>query len=763
MLIYETAGFLEVESREIKQLFRSTGSICLDDTGDDAYAIQAALCDYLDNSEQRCRVAFYSKTLKRAMIFVVKGSENQSPVQYGREILALLGFELEEVNLRLSPAMLEVVLRDVPGLLAPAEGSKQRADRELLLAKARENFDKNPDSVEGRRAALKLNAEKQLNERSEELRLLLEELLVSGEAVRSDLETLENQVKDLTAQVASAEALAEAERHQREMSESITAAAEKRIQELEKVLVDVETKSSDSLKQKNKNIQLQTQIKKITGELASVEGELEKERARHEQFIAEIHAAHEQASLHEHELEDLQKALEEKLKQLAEEQTENARLDESLKASGLHIKTLENELIVAEKKASLCDEAVKAYEDVQAQLAETEQTLQDKIQLIGSLEEKLSAAVELSESLRKNRLEAEQSVDAKANERLIILTEQNKQFARELETLRDTYDQECAIHKQLARDAAGDVRRIRELESALASAIDNVSVPAVGGQDPSELTLEIANLKNELKEQSQRFQTEQRSRKELEDEVGEAHKIIDSLEKMIVENENATKERLAYDMSGTGENKAVQELLTQLKTVEGQLEQERIERKRLAEAVVVSEKTIAEQEKRLVKHQSDQVEMKIREAASAKTVVQEKVKASKPLPHELRPAPKKGSLFRPDWDLEGLPCRTSGQIPRAWEALFNVQISLEGYPSQYCMAFLVVLQLDQEEKVYMLYRLKQDKHTLVCVPTKIPKNDNALENVIQEGLRFLKLSGFEMELMSAENIDGTLTTYFLET
>ncbi|MDH3999301.1 MAG: hypothetical protein OET90_10740, partial [Desulfuromonadales bacterium] len=133
----------------------------------------------------------------------------------------------------------------------------------------------------------------------------------------------------------------------------------------------------------------------------------------------------------------------------------------------------------------------------------------------------------------------------------------------------------------------------------------------------------------------------------------------------------------------------------------------------------------------------------------------------KALPHELRPAPKKGALFHPDWDLTGLPCKSSGQVIKVWETVYNVQISLEGYAAQYCMAFLVLLQCGKKKNLYLLYRLKQDKHTLVCVPAQPPKDEKALKNKVEEVMSFLRMSGFEMEELSKEHIDGALGSYFI--
>jgi len=78
------------------------------------------------------------------------------------------------------------------------------------------------------------------------------------------------------------------------------------------------------------------------------------------------------------------------------------------------------------------------------------------------------------------------------------------------------------------------------------------------------------------------------------------------------------------------------------------------------------------------------------------------------------------------------------------------------------MAFLVVLSLKKQERLFMLFRLRQNKHTLVCVPVKAPEDEAALQKTIAEGLNFLKLSGFEMAEMAVENVDSTLGSYFAE-
>ncbi len=205
MLIYEHDGFLEVEAQEIKQLCRSIGAVTFGDAERDPFELHAVLCDSLDNAEPRCRAAFYAKSLKRALVFAVKSSESQAAWQHGREVLAQLGFQLDDVNLKLSPAMLEVVLRDVPGMATPAEALKQRQENALLLADLQNNLDEDAESAQGRKAALKLSAEKRLGDRAQELRQLLESLLVPAEDADADLKALVSQVNDLNARLETAE------------------------------------------------------------------------------------------------------------------------------------------------------------------------------------------------------------------------------------------------------------------------------------------------------------------------------------------------------------------------------------------------------------------------------------------------------------------------------------------------------------------------------------------------------------------------------
>jgi hypothetical protein len=301
------------------------------------------------------------------------------------------------------------------------------------------------------------------------------------------------------------------------------------------------------------------------------------------------------------------------------------------------------------------------------------------------------------------------------------------------------------------------------LEDALAKAEERSEKISSGGQHSLRIEEELRSLKAEFKEQARRFAQAIKSREELEASLQQAHEIIDSLEKMLRKPDTEKSDRHSVDPVPATESQKFLELEEQLKSVGLQLEEAQAQLVALNDALADSEMRFAKQQEDVPPRQGERKERRIPESVVvAAQIVAPRVKAIKPLPHELRPAPKDGAFFRPDWDLHGLPCQSSEQVYKAWESAFNVQISLEGYTSQYCMAFLVVLRFAKQKKLYMLFRLKQDKYTLVCVPTITPKNEAALKEGIQEGLKYLKLSGFEMVELETENVESTLGKYFMK-
>ncbi|HKJ29095.1 MAG TPA: hypothetical protein VKA22_02700, partial [Desulfuromonadales bacterium] len=427
--------------------------------------------------------------------------------------------------------------------------------------------------------------------------------------------------------------------------------------------------------------------------------------------------------------------------------------------------SLKEELAIAVEKQETLQKSLEEAESLgQANAAKHVelQELEDLYAALGQenegLKEELSLALEKHDGLQKSLEEAKSLSQAHAAESADLQETEGRyaELVKMNESLRQEFDQELSLRKRLERGASEKDRRISELEQSLKqaeSAAEELKSRS-GGAEPES----SAALDQEVKALTLRVDQEKAAREALDNELQEAHKIIDSLEKMVRETEASGLEVSIREAATGQDDDRVQELEERLRSLEDQLQGETLAKKTLAKELATVEKKLAEQEASLA--EASTVEKGRGVVETAAPGENEKMsKSSKPLPHEVRPAPKKGAFFRPDWDLQGLPCSSTGQVFKAWETVFNVQIAIEGYPSQYCMAFMVVLKQGKQKNLYLLYRLKQNKHTLICIPANRPKNEDSLQKAIKKGLDFLRKSGFEMDEMTVEHIKGTLGTY----
>jgi hypothetical protein len=55
------------------------------------------------------------------------------------------------------------------------------------------------------------------------------------------------------------------------------------------------------------------------------------------------------------------------------------------------------------------------------------------------------------------------------------------------------------------------------------------------------------------------------------------------------------------------------------------------------------------------------------------------------------------------------------------------------------------------------------KHLLVCVPSKSPTDEATLNKAIGEGLKYLQMSGFELDKIRPADVANQLGNYFLNT
>jgi hypothetical protein len=767
MLIYESEGCLEVESEKIVELYRSSRSILLPAAEEDAYKLQAVLCLCDFDPHQLAQIAFYCRDLKRALKFKITGASGQELVRQGLEALDAIGLPMEAVNLKLSPALRQVVLQDIPGLLSPEQADRQRSAKQALLAEMEATLQQDGQGDAGKKALRKLNQVRREEERLTVLRATLMEKFAPEEMAGADEQSLSLRNAELAEQLAETEAMLGEERTRLERTERILTAAEKRIRELEENLVDVETSAAKALKNKQDIVKLETRIEDLTAELNSDNERVGAEQEKQQQLAADVKVASERAEAAEKRHAELETELEQTLGELAREKSAQSERGVERQAIAKQVQDLQNKLQLAEEEATSHSQLAGRLEaaearigELSAELAKNEARLEKNLAASQGLEQELTAARKQTTLLEKELKTAEKKISkmARDEERIADFRKRLEAFEKDQHASKLDIEEERDLRKHLEQEVSRYEKQVGELESKLAAAeqsLSKLSEQAAPVADKKELS----RVQAELREAVDRAEAEALSGAALNDQLQEAHGIIEGLEKALkqarLNGENGETARLAAaDSLQSGA------LAEKLKLVENRLKQELVEQKRSASAVAAAQKRIAELEKELL--EAREAVKASAGSASLKDTVQEPAPHTRKLPHELKPAPKKGTLFRPDWELAGLPCKSADQVVEAWESMFNVQLSLEGYPSQYCTAFLVIVETGENRRLFMLFRLKKNNHTLVMVPAEPPADDAAMGDMLREGKKFLQLSGFVLEQLAPENVPGMLGGYFLE-
>lgn len=396
-------------------------------------------------------------------------------------------------------------------------------------------------------------------------------------------------------------------------------------------------------------------------------------------------------------------------------------LDAALASSGAEARARQEELAAElEQLRAEKDDALSARQEAERELDLSEKRIES---LVLKLKDARQAAIEAGEEAQRTmrrQLEALQS---------------------ECDEARSELEGERSIRKRLEKGAAADEKRLSDLEKALAS---GEGAAGKGGD-----SAELRKLQAELSAASETIDKERRTRKELEGDVAAASKRVAALELTLKKAESAVEAGAGGDSAA---QEQLEELTERLKSLEAELSAEQQLCRRYA-------KDCAEAQRRVAEMESSGGGGGSAPLAAESPLPAAKPAGDKPLPHELRPAPKPGALFRPEWDLQALPCDSAEQILQAWASVSNVQLSLEGYPSQYCSAYLTVIKQGRQKQLYLLFNLKGIKHILVCVPTTAPKDEASLGKLVAEGQKYLLMSGFDLEKLPVADIPKRLGYY----
>ena len=592
MLTHAADGFLEIEDGDVEVLLRSVSTVTFPGGGEERFDVQAYLVLKRQEAGRVAQVGFYCRALKRTLVFAVEPADGEEPLAAGMTELGRLGFQLKEVDLNLSAALRQVVLRDIPVLRRP--GAAEAGERELMPAAGAVmtlDLGDSDSAIAKRTAALRHQRERELDQRLQVLRAAIEARLQPAAAPAGSPPPFSpGEVVPAGAEPVIPGAPGPADDGGESLPEALLAAAERRIQELERELIEAETSMARLLKGKQRLAEQERRIGELSEALETATGRCEAQHREH-QSLAAAHAE--------------------------------------------VVSDAENRRQAAARRQAEQDAALA---DVTSRLRAAE-----------------AARLELKKELRAAR-----------------------------KRLR-------ALEREPPPGTAGD---------------------AGTGVEPV-LRAQLAELTGERDRERAR---------------GNA---------LLLENRRQGEVLTAVSRERDA-------LAGRLAASEVELAQARLESQRLEHSRAAAE---------------------TRRAALA-AAAQPQADAGPPaagrlLPHQVRPEPRPGGLFHPDWELRGLPCRSAAEVVQAWESVYNVQLSLEGYPSQYCAAFLVVINGGGGPRPYLLYSLKTSRHLLVCVPGQPPQDEAALGRLLGKAQQYLKKSGFEMERIATAEVANTLGACFL--
>jgi len=703
MLIFVADDFLEAVDSEVEELLRAKSAIGLESADGQTFELQAWLCLQKRDGQPLCQLAFYLREAKRALVYLVSGEARPDELMAeGRRALERFGAQLEPVNLNFSPGIRQTLLQEIPAIRTPAAAEKNRQERAAELeglALAAEPPAEGAGEAQGaaaqRKAASRLASEQRKAEKLRLLRQLLEEALFPAEVAPGPASP---EFAELQARlVAMEETLTRSEQR---------AAQERRDRErLEQTLASAEAR-----------------LQELEGELVDAEKRLAGERKKSQSKAKS-----------EKRIGELTSELQAALARLESEAAAHQGLAAELAKATARGDDLQAELQRAQSRLAELDACVKDLTAAQDRLVRQADDLK---------EARARAAEADADRLRSDTVGREAEGRSKELEQeLAAVTaelDQAKAAATELTSRLDEAtagrDAERRRGVQLAEELASARERCDQLAKAPPAA---VAEPDPG--DAAVAQRQVAELRAGLKEALACVAEERAERERLESELAAVRQGEPGLAKGA-----ATVAPLPGGDPGGAEA---------LREAQERLRQEVAEREKLAGEQAAAARRLAEVEKELAEALAQ-----VRQLTETASLAPAKgaSEGQKPLPHLLRPPPKPGAFFHVDWDLEELPCSGLEQIEAAWQSVFNVQLSIEGYPGQYCAAFLVILRLAGVRRLYMAFRLSKTKRTLVFAPAKPPSDEAGFKQAMEEARKYLKVSGVELDKVAPEEMRASL-------
>lgn len=370
---------------------------------------------------------------------------------------------------------------------------------------------------------------------------------------------------------------------------------------------------------------------------------------------------------------------------------------------------LRREISALEKRAA---ELAKALREARQEVEEEKDRGKD-------LAEGKKAAEKQVQELKKALSEArsKEESDTPAAAALMQAEERIARLEQAVCEARETAEAERFERELLVREKAAALRRLEELETERAG---NEGASESAGQDPHDGGLEkrLAEAERAADQVRDQLEAERTERQRLEAEISQMEEALQS---------PPSRSDAAVDERVAGLRQALQR-------AEERTEILRLEVERLAAAKAAAEKRLSEREPASQK-----------EAATPRSVGTAASPGSGdpvPPPHVVRRPPPKGAFFHADWDLSVVEYDSSEDILEVHESMNMAQLSLEGYHSQHCSAWIVGLKKGKVRQVHVAFGLSESARNLIYSPAKPIRNNDDYKRAMGEALKFLEVVGY---------------------
>jgi len=483
----------------------------------------------------------------------------------------------------------------------------------------------------------------------------------------------------------------------------VAARLEKDLDATRRELADAETarrQTETALKQQEQ--EFRKELGGVSKELAGVSKQLDSARQKSEQEGRELAKLFKESAGLQKELAGAQKDLAGAQQELAEAQSQLGRRDKELAESRRDVERLQGQFQALEQK----------HRKLESSQGSLERQYQESVDQLAAAEKKL-AGVE-------------------------TLERKCKHLTEDLEQVRQQFDLERQAKDSLAKDASRIAARLKNLEADFERTRAELAEAEKSRDDATRLQAELNKLRDRLDNQT-------RENAALVEDYA-------ALRRQLAAGGNAGA---ATDAPAGAEPLAAsaqtERLNAQLLAAESQVRDLVLQKEQLAIALVEEQN----------KNRALQEAGSRSTAAAAAAVPVREAKPDlpqKPPPHVVRKPPLPGATFHVDWDLEALPCEPAA-VKQAWESIYNVTLSIEGYPHQYVGALIVLLGEKSKERLLVAFRLDKEKRNLIYRPVRKIGSDADLKKALNEAQSFLRVSGIEVETVAAEQIKKVLEPY----